>query len=82
MDWDRFQDVALAALVAVLPDFDGRLGPDDHLLDDVGLDSFAVLVFIGELEAGLGRILPPSQDEPTLSNLFALAQRDVQGGDR
>ena len=61
---------ALAATVADPPTV--ALRPDHHLQDDLGLDSFAMLTFVGELELRLGHAVPASAEEPTLANLHRL----------
>jgi len=54
------------AVAAVLGEDVGELAATDHLLDDVGLDSFGLLVLGAELEERLGVELPVSDEAPTV----------------
>jgi acyl carrier protein len=64
--WSEALAEWMAAAESVLGHDVGELRVDDHLLDDVGLDSFALLVLASELEARLGVELPASDEEPTV----------------
>ena len=69
----EFLSVAEATLSGVLSEEIIDLKGTDHLLDDIGLDSFGVFVFVGELEVRLNVVFPPTDAEPTLNNLYRLA---------
>jgi acyl carrier protein len=76
--WEAFRDIACAALSDVLDNAVADLKPGDHLLDDIGLDSFGLLVFAAELEVRIGIGIPPSLDEPTGANMFQLVTSALQ----
>lgn len=78
LSWDQFRAAAGEALAATLDEPVGDLEPAHHLMDDLGLDSFGVLTFLGELEARLGWALPPTSDEPTLACYHRLAAVDLR----
>jgi len=80
LSWDRFIAVVSDGLNAMGVDPVEGMEPEDHLVDDLGLDSFGVLVLAGELEMRLGRTLPASNGEPTLENLYRLAAATVAVG--
>jgi acyl carrier protein len=71
--WDAFSPVAAEALLAVAGKTVKAVHPTDHLLSDLGLDSFGVLVFLMELEDRLAVDLPATNAEPVLENVFRLA---------
>jgi acyl carrier protein len=77
-DWDGFAAELSASLVEVLDEPVTGLTPATHLLDDVGLDSFGILVLLGALEARFDVVLPASDDEPTAGHLFDLVR--LSGG--
>ena len=55
------------------------LTPDMHLMDDVGLDSFALLLLHTEIEDEVGVPLPPLDVEPTAANVCALIAEALRG---
>jgi acyl carrier protein len=73
-DWARFSGIACDALSAVLDPPVDDLRPGDHLLDDIGLDSFGLLLFVTELEHRLGAELPAADVEPTAENVYRLVR--------
>ena len=57
----------LADLIAVAPDLDpGTLGDDDHLQEDMGLDSMDFLNLVGALHNRFGLPIPET-DYPRLA---------------
>ena len=59
----------LAELANVAPDIDpGAVGPDDHLQDDLELDSMDVLNFVTALHEKLGVDIPEA-DYPQIATL-------------
>ncbi len=82
LTWDLFAVAVSDGLVAVGAEVPAEgLGPQLHLVDDLGLDSFGVFAFAGELEVRLGRPVPPSDAEPTLANVYRLVGGGAIGGD-
>jgi acyl carrier protein len=81
--WSAALAEVTTAVEIVLGHEAGELRVDDHLLDDVGLDSFALLVLASELEARLGVELPVSDEEPTVGAYVqaVLAASRVAGGE-
>lgn len=64
--WSAALALVAEAAEAVLGHEVGDLEATDNLLDDVGLDSFGLLVLTSELEIRLGADLPVSDEEPTV----------------
>jgi acyl carrier protein len=71
-DWDSFEPILNASVSAVLGEHIDGLNRSSHLLDDVGLDSFGVLVVLDVLEERLGVQFPAFDHEPTAGRLFEL----------
>lgn len=74
-EWDAFAVELEAALVDLLDEPVTGLAPATHLLDDLGLDSFGVLVLLGDVEDRFGVVLPASDAEPTAGHLFELVRQ-------
>ena len=56
---DAIRSACLADLTAVAPDLDpGTIGADDHLQDDLGLDSMDVLNLVAALHRRWGLPIP------------------------
>lgn len=70
--WDAFAVTLGETLTQLLDEPITGLTPTTHLLDDVGLDSFTVLVLREQLEARFAVELPPTDVEPTAGHLFEL----------
>ena len=64
--WSDAAALVAEAVAAVLGEDVGELAATDHLLDDVGLDSFGLLLLGAELEERLGVELPVSDEAPTV----------------
>ncbi len=66
---DDIRKTYLAELANVAPDIDpGTVGPDDHLQDDLELDSMDVLNFVTALHEKLGVDIPEA-DYPQIATL-------------
>lgn len=70
--WDEFVPVLSDSLALALGEPVEGLSPSSHLVDDIGLDSFGVLVLLDQLEAELQVSLPAFEDEPTAGRIFEL----------
>ena len=70
--WDQFLEVVRDSCARVTDAPIGQIQPSDHLLDDLGLDSFGVLVVVADLEDAYDVTFPAANDEPTVGNLYRL----------
>lgn len=71
MTEDDIRTAYLEELVATAPDLDaGTIGDDDHIQDDLELDSMDVLNFVTALHARLGVDIPEA-DYPQIATLTA-----------
>lgn len=70
--WDDFAATLGETLTELLDEPVTELTPATHLLDDVGLDSFTILLLRDQLEERYAVRLPPTEVEPTAGHLFDL----------
>lgn len=64
----------LAELVNIAPDLDpGDIGDEDHLMDDLGIDSLDFVNLLSALQMRLGIPLPEI-DYPRLTSVAALSK--------
>jgi len=75
--WAAYLAATRDIIARLVDDPEVSIAPDAHLLDDVGLDSFGVLVFITELEDRFGVLLPAGEEEPVLSTIYRHVVREV-----
>ena len=70
---DQIRIAFIEELTNVAPDIDPEtVGPDDHIQDDLGLDSMAVLTLVTALHARLG-IDIPEVDYPRIATVSLAA---------
>jgi acyl carrier protein len=78
--WAQFAAVTEVVVDDVLGRHQQRpVQPVSHLADDIGLDSFDIIVLLHEIEARFGVSLGSSVTQPTVGHLFDLV-REAHGG--
>lgn len=66
MNRDEIRDVFIGELTRIAPDIDGgTVSDEDHLMDDLGLDSMDILNLVTAIQSRLG-VSVPETDYPRL----------------
>jgi acyl carrier protein len=78
-EWGVFVAVLEKSLTDLLDEQVSGLTRTMDLIADLGLDSFAVVVLLDELEARMAVSLPAFDDELTVGRLFDAVERGVPG---